>query len=201
MSPQRPAASPPSCSPTSRRPRTPRRGWAMTPPPRVRTHDRIVREQFAAHGGRVLDPRATASWRCSTRRAARSRARWRSNTTSRRNRTAPASGSASMRARCEDGGEPFGAAINLAARVMDRAAAARSSSRTPCASSRARCPARAFATAAASRSRASPSASACTRCTRPTDGPARRRRRAAGRGARSGPARPPGAAAAACAGP
>ena len=86
------------------------------------THDRIVREQFEEHGGRRVSPPATASSRSSTRRAARSRARWRSSASSRRSEDGPrvriGINAGEVR---EDEGELFGAAINLAARVMDRA--------------------------------------------------------------------------------
>ena len=78
-------------------------------------------------GGRVRRPRraldrATGSSSSSTRRAPPCRAPWRSSASSPRASTRSACGSASMPARSSQGdGELFGAAINLAARVMDRA--------------------------------------------------------------------------------
>ena len=118
------AASRRSCSRTSRGRRTRRRGWAMTPPPRS---SRVTTGSCASSSTRTAAarcaPRVTASWCCSTRRAARSRARWRSSASWRRRRTGRGCGSASNAGEVrEDGGELFGAAINLAARVMDRAA-------------------------------------------------------------------------------
>ena len=112
-----------SCSPTSRRPRTRRRVWVMTLPPRssratIGSSATLIdahRGRSRVHGRRL--PRAVRLGR-----AARWRARWRSSASS------PAQEDG-IRVRIglnagevlEDDGELFGAAINLASRVMDRA--------------------------------------------------------------------------------
>ena len=66
--------------------------------------------------------RVTASWWCSTRRAGRSRARWRSSASWRRSEDGIRVRIGINAGEVQEGeGELFGAAINLAARVMDRA--------------------------------------------------------------------------------
>jgi class 3 adenylate cyclase len=115
-------------------------------------HDRIVRDAIAAHAGRqvrstgdgflVLFDSARSAVACAMAIQRELAAR------EDELRVRIGIGAGEVR---EGDGELFGAAINLAARVMDRAAGGQCWSPTPCASSSARCPARASATAAASR--------------------------------------------------
>ena len=128
-------------------------------------HDRIVREQLAAHGGRNV--RSTGDGFLvlfDSARSARRAARWPSSASSPQHEDGVRVRIGLNAGEVQEGedGALFGAAINLAAASWTAPTAARSCSPTPSASSPAPCPTRASATAAASRSRASPNASTST---------------------------------------
>ena len=157
-------------------------------------HDRIVREQLAAHGGRnvrstgdgflVLFDSARSAVAC----ALAIQRQLAEHDTGVRVRIGLNAGEVQE----GDDGALFGAAINLAAASWTAPTAARSCSPTPSANSPARCPARASATAAASRSRASPNASTSTRSSPPKAPPPPAPHRATAGPAHAARSSPPG---------